>query len=48
MSRVFSKKFGGYLDEFFDFIGDKFEDINHYFKDIKNFLVQHLLKKLMN
>ena len=33
MSRVFSKKFGGYLDEFFDFIGDKFEDINPYFKD---------------
>ena len=33
MNRVFSKKLGGYIDEIFDIIGDKLEDINPYFKD---------------
>ena len=33
MSRVFSKKLGGYIEDLYDFFGDKLDDINPYFKE---------------
>ena len=33
MSRVFSKKLGGYIEDLYDFFGNKLDDINPYFKE---------------